>query len=222
MRENLHVAMSAQEYHDYISTATGPWDELLLSRFSQVYKPSPDGRIVVDIGTGTAVLLIRLAQKPEYSDATFIGTDLFSDMIVTAREAVDISGLSDRIRLEEGDVHHMPYSSEYADYVLSRSNIHHWAEPVQAFREIFRILRPGGIAMLHEPRRDPNPQFLEDFNRRRRAAGFKSNDLSEKYTVKEVEGFLEAAGIGDHSKIFAPEDGPASMGFEVYIGKSAA
>jgi ubiquinone/menaquinone biosynthesis C-methylase UbiE len=219
MRENLHVAMSAQEYHDYISNATGPWDELLLRRFSEVYKPSSNGRIVVDIGTGTAVLLIRLAEKPEYSDATFIGTDLFSDMIRLAGEAVSASGLSERIRLDECDVHHLPYASEYADYVLSRSNIHHWAEPVQAFREIFRIMRPGGIAMLHEPRRDPNPQFLEDFNRRRRAAGFKSNDLSEKYTVQEVEAFLDAAGIGPHSKIFAPEDGPASMGFEVYIAK---
>ncbi len=221
MRENLHVAMSAQEYHEYISTSTGPWDELLLSRFSQVYTSSPAGRVVVDIGTGTAVLLIRLAEKPEYSDATFIGTDLFADMIRTAEEAVTFAGLSDRIRLDECDVHRLPYRGDYADYVLSRSNIHHWADPVQAFREIYRILKRGGIAMLHEPRRDPNPQVLEEFIRRRRAAGFASNDLSEKYTVKEVRGFLEGAGIGAHSQIFAPEEGPASMGFEVYIAKPA-
>jgi ubiquinone/menaquinone biosynthesis C-methylase UbiE len=219
MRDNLHVAMSAQQYHDYISSAAGPWDELLIRRFSDEYEPSPAGRIVVDVGTGTAVLLMMLAQNPEFADAAFIGTDLFTDMIRAAREAVSSSGLEGRIRIDECDVHHMPYPDEFADYVISRSTIHHWADPAQAFREIFRILKPGGIALLHEPRRDPNPQALEEFNRRRRAAGFEPNDLTEKFTSAQVDAFLEIAGIRPHGVITAPSDGPASMGFEVRIAK---
>src|ERR1051326_8962624 len=219
MRDNLHVAMSAREYHDYTSGSMGPWDELLIGRLNSEYKPPPPARTIVDVGTGTAVLPIKLAAIPKFDGAFFVGTDLFLDMVETAREAVHAVGLSDRIRVDQCDVHAMPYEDDWADYVISRSTVHHWADPVQAFREIFRILRPGGIALIHAPRRDPNPTFLEDVNRRRRAAGFEPNDLSEKYTAAEAGEFLAAAQIRAYSKITAPEQGPASMGFEVRIEK---
>lgn len=220
MRDNLHVAMSAEQYHEYTSRATGPWDDLLIRRFSEEYKPSPAGRTVIDVGTGTAVLPIKLAAMPQFADASFIATDFFPDMIDAANAAVLQAGLQRRIRVEQCDVHAIPYSNESADYVISRSTIHHWGDPAQAFREIHRILRPGGIALLHEPRRDPNPTVLEDFNRRRRAAGFEPNDLSEKYTPREVAAFLETAGIQRQALVTAPDEGPASMGFEVRIEKT--
>jgi SAM-dependent methyltransferase len=219
MRENLHVAMSAREYHEYISSATGPWDDLIIRRVTDVYRPLQSGRIIVDIGTGTAVLPIRLARLPVFKDATFIATDFFNDMIDIARAAVREAGLEQRIRTEQCDVHALPYPDNFADYAISRSTIHHWADPVQAFREIYRILRPGGIALIHDPRRDPNPEVLQEFNRRRRDAGFEPNDLNEKYTPGEVAAFLKSAGIAAQSEIAAPDEGPASMGFEVCIRK---
>ena len=221
MRQNTHVAMSAQEYHDYISTSTGPWDDLLIRRFSEEYEPGNFRKTVVDVGTGTAVLPIRLAAMPLFERAYFIGTDLFADMVDTARTAIGAAGLADRIRMEEYDVHSMPFDDNSVDYIISRSTIHHWADPVQAFREIYRVLRSGGKAILHDPRRDPNPEFLEQFNAKRRAAGFEPNDLSEKYTADEVTAFLNAAGIGGHAQVRAPQEGPASMGYEVLIIKPA-
>lgn len=219
MRENLHVAMSAQEYHDYISSYTGPWDEVMIRRLTDVYRPSPAGRTILDIGAGTAVLPILLTRLPEFRDATFIATDFFADMIDIARAAVAAAGLERRIKVEQCDVHALPYPDDFADYEMSRSTIHHWADPVQAFREIYRVLRPGGVALIHDPRRDPNPEILKEFNLRRRAAGFEPNDLSEKYTPGEVAVFLESAGISKQSDIEAPAEGPASMGFEVCIRK---
>lgn len=211
--------MSAREYHDYTSAAVGPWDELLIGRLSAEYRPAPPARIIVDVGTGTAVLPIKLASSAQFDGASFIGTDLFPDMVDTARQAVYAASLSHRIRIDLCDVHAMPYDDDSADYVISRSTVHHWADPAQAFREIFRILRPGGIALIHDPRRDPNPEFLADFNRRRREAGFEPNDLSEKYTAAEAGAFLETAGVRSYAKITAPEQGPASMGYEIRLAK---
>jgi len=219
MRENLHVAMSAEQYHHYVSSATGPWDELLVRRFCEEYSPSPRGRVIIDVGTGTAVLPIMLAEMPQFADAVFIGTDLFTDMVETAQRTIQQRELENRVSAVECDIHKLPFDDNYADYVISRSTIHHWADPVQAFREIYRVLQPGGLAMMHEPRRDPSPNALEDFNARRRAANFEPNDLREKYTAAEVTEFLKQAGIGGCSRIYAPDTGPASMGFEVQIRK---
>jgi len=47
--------------------------------------------------------------------------------------------MADRIRLEQCDVHQMPQPDETADLIVSRSTIHHWADPPQAFREVFRL-----------------------------------------------------------------------------------
>ena len=98
--------------------------------------------------------------------------------------------------IDRADVHQMPYSDESADFIISRSTIHHWADPVKAFQEIYRLLTPGGVAIIHEPRRDPHPKALADFNAARAAVGVEPARMDEKFTPTEVKGFLKKAGSG--------------------------
>jgi ubiquinone/menaquinone biosynthesis C-methylase UbiE len=50
-----------------------------------------------------------------------------------------------------GDVNHLPFPSEYFDIVISRSVVEHLDDPIAAFREFFRVLRPGGTLVLVTP-----------------------------------------------------------------------
>ncbi len=218
LRENLRVVMSADDYHRYMTHFVGPWDDLLMNRLKAEYEPGPR-RTIVDMGTGTAVIPIKLAGMADFAAANFLAMDFFGDMTAAAREAVRAAGLSGRISVVRGDAHHMPFATASADYIISRSTLHHLKDPAAAFHDAFRILRPGGIAIIHDPRRDPNPEFLQDFNQRRLQAGFQPNDLSEKFTVAQVDTFLQSAGIRAYAKIYAPQDGPASLGYEVRIEK---
>jgi len=220
-RENLPVVMSAGEYHRYMSNWVGPWDELLISRLTAEFRPAATSTII-DMGTGTAVIPIKLAAIPQFDGASVIAMDFFRPMVEAAREAVQAAGVEDRIHVVRADAHRMPFADGCADYLISRSTLHHLKDPAQAFREVFRILRPGGIALIHDPRRDPNPEFLKDFNERRRQAGFEPNDLSEKFTLAQVRGFVEEAGVAAFATIHAPSDGPASMGYEVRVEKPAS
>lgn len=140
-------------------------------------------------------------------------------MVDKARETVKQNGLENRIDIVYADVHNMPLSDCYADLVLSRSTVHHWADPVKAFQEIYRILKPGGVAIIHDIRRDPPAEVVAEFNRRRQEAGIVPTNLEEKYTPQEVEGRLQAAGLADHATIIAPKSGPESLGFELRISK---
>lgn len=219
-RDNLHVHYSAEAYDRYTETSVETYDDGMIRRLrleEKLRRRQP--RVLVDVGTGTAQLLIKIARCPELAHYRLIGTDFFSDMISTAEEAVAKQKLDDRIEIEYADVHDLPYEEGFADTVISRSTIHHWADPVQALREIYRILKPEGIAIIHEPRRDPDPEALADFNRRRAEQGVEPARLDEKFTPGEVQEFINQAGLRKQCIVSAPRRGPSSLGFEVRMSK---
>ena len=220
MRENIPVHYGPELYDNYTAESVEAYDDAMIRRLQQEIRLMGKGpRTLVDIGTGTAQLLIKIARLPEQPRLTLIGTDYFEDMIDKARETVASHGLEDAIAIEQADVHAMPFPDDFTDFVISRSTIHHWAQPLKAFDEIYRILKPGGVAIIHEPRRDPDPEALAEFNRKRQEVGVQPTTLDEKYTPEEIQQFLRSAGLHRQSIVSAPKRGPGSLGFEVRISK---
>lgn len=218
-RKNLHVHYSAADYDQYTERFVEVYDDAMIKRLVKEQRSRRAGGVLLDVGTGTAQLLIKLAAVSELKDVRLIGVDYFQDMVDEAERAVALNNLQHRIEVLHGDAHDLPYPDDFADYVISRSTIHHWANPAQALREIHRVLKPGGIAIIHDVRRDPAPDVLEQFNELRRQAGVEPCRLEEKYTAAEVEAFLERAGLQSFFSINAPRSGPGALGFEVNITK---
>lgn len=50
-----------------------------------------------------------------------------------------------------GDIGNLPFPSEHFDMVISRSVIEHLEDPQKVFREFYRVLRPGGRAIIITP-----------------------------------------------------------------------
>lgn len=220
MAQNMHVHYSAEKYDEYTANSVANYDKRMIKRLKIELRFLPKGpKTLIDVGTGTAQLLIQIARDPAFQEFSFVGTDYFEDMVSKARETVGKEDLSQRIQIDRNDVHDLPYPDEFAYVVVSRSTIHHWAEPIKALSEIYRILKPGGVAVIHEPRRDPHPKALEEFNRQRAELGVPPADLDEKYTPVEVQKFLKDAGLAHQSNVFVPRRGPGSLGFEVRICK---
>ncbi|MBW4572071.1 MAG: class I SAM-dependent methyltransferase [Tolypothrix carrinoi HA7290-LM1] len=220
MRDNLPVKYSAESYDHYTKSFVSIYDDFILERLLEEYHQQGGGlKTLVDVGTGTAQVLIKVAANPELQALSLIGTDCFEDMIDKAREVVKQNDLENRIEITNADVHDMPFPDNYADLVISRSTIHHWANPVRAFQEIYRILKPSGVAIIHDIRRNPAPEVLAEFNRLREQAGIVPSNLEEKYTPQEVEDMLKVAGLTEYATITAPESGLGSLGFELRISK---
>jgi ubiquinone/menaquinone biosynthesis C-methylase UbiE len=218
-RKNLHVHYSAKDYDQYTERFVAVYDAGMIERLLEERRMREAEGILLDVGTGTARLLIKIAAVPEFKDVRLIGIDYFQDMVDEAAKAVAESNLQDRIELRQADAHHLPYADNFADYIISRSTIHHWADPVQALKEIHRVLKPGGIAIIHDVRRDPAPDILHQFNELRRQAGVEPARLEEKYTAAEVKDFLRQAGLHRYAGIVAPHSGPGALGFELNMEK---
>lgn len=50
-----------------------------------------------------------------------------------------------------GDLSHLPFASNYFDLIISRYVVEHLENPRVVFREIHRVLRPGGKVLLVTP-----------------------------------------------------------------------
>jgi ubiquinone/menaquinone biosynthesis C-methylase UbiE len=219
MRQNLRVRYSAELYDHYTAEYVSPWDQIMIVRAKEELKKGlPDG-VILDVGVGTAQLLCKLAAEPEFIDKPFLATDLFEDMLELAQVTVDKFGQTGRVIVEKADVHELPYPDDHAALVISRSTIHHWAKPDVAFKEIFRVLKKGGVAIIHDMRRDANPEALQLFHEERARGGIPPTILEEKYTVAEVQDFVKKADLESYIKIHVAEKGPNSLGYEVRIQK---
>jgi SAM-dependent methyltransferase len=54
------------------------------------------------------------------------------------------------VRFEQGDVYALPFAAATFDAAFSRSVLEHLARPLEALREVRRVLKPGGVIGLTE------------------------------------------------------------------------
>ncbi len=101
--------------------------------------------VAIDVGAGPASLSVAMARL---SDLKIYAMDISSEVIQIAQESMEKEGLNNRIKVVHGDVHHMPFPDDFADLVFSRGSMFFWKYLPTAFREIYRVLKPGGLAYV--------------------------------------------------------------------------
>jgi SAM-dependent methyltransferase len=113
------------------------------------------GRKALELGCGTGVFLEKVAR----SGARICGIDLSIDLLDKAKGRVAPLG---NVRLTRGDAERMPFPDGGFDAVYGSSILHHLTLE-RAMSEVFRVLRPGGVAVFTEPN-ILNPQVAVMFH----------------------------------------------------------
>lgn len=113
----------------------------------------------LDVGTGTAQIPIEIGRRR--SDLKITAVDLAAHMLQLAQRNVVREGLVGQIRLEQIDAKALPFAAASYDAVISNSIIHHIPEPLGVFREMVRILKPGGVLFVRDLLRPPDRATLE-------------------------------------------------------------
>ena len=100
------------------------------------------GQTVVDLGSG-AGLDAFVARRVVGETGRIVGVDFVPEMVEKARANADKLGL-ENVEFVEGDIEDLPLDDETADVVLSNCVLNLVPDTVQAFAEMYRVLRPGG------------------------------------------------------------------------------
>lgn len=103
---------------------------------------------VLDVATGTADVAIALAKA--IPQATVTGIDLSERMIGIGREKVRQAGVADRVTLSVADCMALPFSDASFDAVTVAYGVRNFERLADGYREMLRVLRPGGTLTVIE------------------------------------------------------------------------
>ena len=97
---------------------------------------------LLEVPVGTGVLTMPVYKTLPNADITCL--DYSESMMATARYRAENMGISN-IQFRQGDVGSLPYEDGSFDLVLSLNGFHAFPDKEAAYREVFRVLKPGGI-----------------------------------------------------------------------------
>ena len=153
---------------------------------------------LLEVPVGTGVLTMPVYRELPKADVTCL--DYSEAMMASAQAKARAAGLQN-VRFMQGDVGALPFEDAQFDVVLSLNGFHAFPDKAAAYRETFRVLKPGGtfcgcfyikggcvrtdwfIRHLYQPKGFFTPPYETEASLRARL-----EDMYGKVEVSRVEG----------------------------------
>ncbi len=148
----------------------------------------------IDIGSGPGNFIIELCKRTEMY---WINADINPHFFPYFFDLAKLHGVGGRVGAIQADVHNLPFRSAYADVIVSRSSYQFWKDKPRAFTEIYRVLKPGGVAYIGRGMSENVPLKIA-----KRICGDLNRNPEKK--INEYKEILRAAGISRY-KIHVPK-----------------
>jgi SAM-dependent methyltransferase len=173
--------------------------------------------IGIDLGGGPGTLILELCKGTRMH---WINADINPHFFPYFLNRAEKNGVGHRVSAIFADAHSLPFRDNFADVLVSRGCFFFWEDKPLAFSEIFRVLKPGGVAYVG---RGMARDFPVDKAQAIREKQKDSSDLdySPEQTANELRIALNEAGISDSNIEIArpPESSGIHYGVWVTIRK---
>lgn len=116
------------------------------------------GETGLDLGAGTGDLSIAVI-RASGPDTHMIGMDITPEMLALGRVKIQKLGLANRIELRTGDAEHIDLPDNSVDGCCSAFTVRNLTDISQGFREMLRVVRPGGRVVCLEISHPPGKIF---------------------------------------------------------------
>ena len=126
------------------------WRKLAVKRLKRL-RPTR----LLDVATGTGDFAIQLHRSLQPQHIT--GIDLSQGMLDEAKRKVKEKGLEKDISFEQGDCMALPMQDEAFDAVTVAFGVRNFEHLLQGYREMARVLKPGGMLCVLELSTPTNP-----------------------------------------------------------------
>ncbi len=153
-----------------------------------------EGATILELAPGPGYLSIELAKMGNYH---IVGLDISPTFVEIAQAKAKEAGVDIDFRL--GNASHMPLAADLFDFIVCSAAFKNFSEPVQALDEMYRVLKPGGKALIIDLRPDASIGEIETHIREDMALtginfqltkwAFKSMLLKRAYTKDVIRQF---------------------------------
>jgi arsenite methyltransferase len=105
-----------------------------------------ENETVLDLGSGAGIDVF-LAAKKVGKHGRVIGVDMTGDMVAKGSRLAEQHGFGN-VEFRQGDIEQLPVDSGTVDVVISNCVINLTPDKLASFKEIHRVLRPGGRILI--------------------------------------------------------------------------
>ncbi|KAF2724785.1 S-adenosyl-L-methionine-dependent methyltransferase [Polychaeton citri CBS 116435] len=155
-----------------ISKAQRAMEERLYTRLGL-----PTGSKVLDAGAGSGVVAAYMAERGLSVQAI----DLTPTHVEQAKRNVKSRGLDDRISVRLGDYHDLAeFGGSTFDGIYTMETFVHADHPQQVLQNFMRLLKPGGVLVLHEADFHSDSETLQEILRLSHCPNTLENGAYEK------------------------------------------
>lgn len=118
-------------------------------RFAVSQLSVPKGGRVLDIAAGTCDVALEVAQQTDPS-VTIVGEDFTQGMLVQGQQKLNNSEYGERIMLVNAPCEQIPHPDACFDAITIAFGIRNVVDRQEGLNEMFRVLKPGGRAVILE------------------------------------------------------------------------
>jgi SAM-dependent methyltransferase len=175
---------------------------------------------VLDIGCGTGQTTRDAARLAVAGSA--VGVDISAPMIERARQLTEQAGFQN-VEFEHADAHAHPFPSGRFDVAISRFGTMFFADPVAAFSNIGRALRPSGRLLMMVWRDHDRNEWSVSIEQALAADAdvpvasqgtpdpFSLADPTATTRILDTAGFVEAVFTDIHESVYYGQDVDAAL-----------
>jgi ubiquinone/menaquinone biosynthesis C-methylase UbiE len=173
--------------------------DVLVRRISDLL---PAGSRILEVAPGPGYLAIELAKLGKYH---IVGVDISRSFVEIARAKAKEAGVA--VDFQLGNASDLPFDAAAFDFIICRAAFKNFSEPVAAIREMYRVLKPGGTALILDLNRNASRQeintLVDDMglswiNKTMTKWTFKNILLKNAYTKPAIEHFIAQTEFPRH------------------------
>jgi ubiquinone/menaquinone biosynthesis C-methylase UbiE len=174
---------------------------------------------VLEVAPGPGFFAIELAKLGDFK---ITGLDISKTFVEIATANARDAGVAIDFRL--GNASAMPFADESFDFIYCSAAFKNFSDPVQALDEMYRVLRPGGEAVVADLRKDVSLDQLDAYLKqsgRNRFDAWLTSLVFRHMLVKRAYTQDEFRRMAERSRFGKCQIHADPIGFEVRFGRPA-
>ncbi len=143
--QKQNQATAAQRMIGASEGKLAPVYEPLAQYIVEEFQLSQTDGVGIDLGSGPGTLIVELAKRTRLH---WINADINPHFFPYFYRFVGQNNLDGRVSAMMADARDLPFRDDYADIIVSRGSYPFWGDIQKGFAEVYRVLKPGGIAFI--------------------------------------------------------------------------